>query len=363
VASSSRLARSKRAKPRRRMKKRQSWSRRRQFNWGGWGEQYGTADAQSDKELTIQTSSEQGETSVVHHQLQDRWGVRLHASEMLRLPYESYKQAAESYARSYCRLRGAPDLPGLLLPTHLSVCAVATFHTHDAAAERLIALLNALAFAEIVCIVSGDNEALLQKLRRSASTTIIYVEEKLTPAGARKLGARVGNAEVLLFLDDRVELEPAQLLAFLRAIEEGADIAICDTKPKARPIAGWNIAEVTRGFLNLCMGHKDLDSGSMQNVPHAITKRACQSIGMANLGNPAMFQTLAVMKGLELRRVDIMPSTSIAGSSLGTDLAAHVQGHLDAMRILVQQRGPRLHYPDDRRSRSIAGEEASDADD
>jgi hypothetical protein len=283
--------------------------------------------------------------------LRERWRVRMQSADLRKLPAHLYKAAAVRYARAYSRSRRMRRSGGLLLPSRRTVCAVMSCQSGDSAAIKQLRVLKKLALGDTVCVMSGMNETLLNDIRSASQATILYLPEEFDPEICRALAAKLAIGEAVLFLDDRTVTKEDQLLSFIREIERGTDVALNNNSPYMPEFAKRGAVSISRQFLNHCLKRTDLKANSLQILPHAMTRAACDTIGYLNLAVPPMAQVLAVLHGLKLRTaVSVKPARRAVSRNENTQLSDHVE----AIKLLIDRQGERLHFYDNRRKRNIA---------
>jgi len=337
-------------------------SRRLRLKWSRWGTKAGGKDAASSGVATAPEVPDHGAAAI--EQLRAHWRERLRNAKLLRLSPSLYRIAADGYARAYFKRRNMRGNIGVLLPSRRTVCAVLSLKLNASGGKlpKLLDMLSKLAFDDAVCLLTDTSERQLQAVRAASKATILYCGEDLDPDAGRALAAKLAVGDVVLFLDDQTEPSEEQLLAFVREIEKGADIAISDASPYMLEFARREPVSMVRQFLNFVMDRADLAANSLQMLPHAITRSACETIGYANLAVPPKAQAIAMLNGLSMRvAAAVVPRRrSVRQSAMSRK---QLSDHLEAIRLLFGHRGMRLHYADKRRKRHIAEKEDPLADD
>lgn len=162
------------------------------------------------------------------------------------------------------------------------------------------------------------------------------------------------GADVLLFLDADFAVRATDLAPFVRAVADGTDVAL---NRLGGILAGWPgdaPASVVRRALNVFLGRPDLGPDSMVVVPHALSRRAVETLGPASLAVPPVAQARAVMAGLTVRAVHMVnvigpnrPSPERPRSRARQEMVDLIVGdHVEAVAEIVARRGARGGFSD-----------------
>jgi len=174
----------------------------------------------------------------------------------------------------------------------------------------------------------------------------------------RSVGARYASGDIMLFIDGDMVLPAAKLMPFLRAVEEGKDIALNQyngpvRKQKVHPVV------LAKHALNAALGRPDLKGASMTTVPHAMSRKALTVIGAASLAVPPKAQTIAIQNRLMVEAVHFIQVGAInpirrRGRKGGDPLGKLIIGdHLEAIGWLTQATNERGCHSDLSRKRSM----------
>jgi hypothetical protein len=106
--------------------------------------------------------------------------------------------------------------------------------------------------------------------------------------------------------------------------------------------------DVTRSkmFLNLALGRADLGASSMTAVPHALSRRALETIGFRELMVPPKAQALSILGKLRVEKagtVDVIKHNRLRQSNTGTGNAVEqlITGdHAEALQEVLTRRDP-----------------------
>lgn len=227
---------------------------------------------------------------------------------------------------------------------------------------RVLRQVSRLKPFEIIVVLNGCQDRSFERARLCEKAVVVHCPE---PAGhdvGRALGAKLSRGDILLFLDGDMVI-PASLLApFPAAIERGIDVALNDIDPLLPIFTFWD--EVTRCklYLNSLLQRTDLGTASMTAVPHALSRRAVETIGCQHLMVPPKAQAAAIMAKLRVEKaatVDVIKKNRQrkANTGEGNTMARLISGdHAEAFQEVLARRGSDLHdiKNADRNRREIA---------
>ncbi|MDF2715177.1 MAG: glycosyl transferase family 2, partial [Paenibacillus sp.] len=152
---------------------------------------------------------------------------------------------------------------------------------------------------------------------------------------------------------------------YIHAVERGADVALNDITPYIDVFAGRDPVTIVKEMLNRSLGREDLHANSLTAVPHALSRKAIDTIGCANLMVPPKAQALAVRNGLRIETamsVDVISKNRVRDKNSGRDNpVSHliIGDHLEALELLMRTDGARLHSADHIRNRKVLGRATS----
>ncbi|MFC3800545.1 glycosyltransferase family 2 protein [Cohnella sp. GCM10012308] len=154
---------------------------------------------------------------------------------------------------------------------------------------------------EVIAVLNGSTDGSLAIAKASGAHVLVF-DRPLGHDVGRAVGAREASGDTLLFIDADMVIPAARLRAFIKAIEQGTDIALNDySGPRKRPVV-HNVI-LAKHALNALLGRPDLEGASMTAVPHAISRRALVAIGTEALAVPPLAMTKALHAGMNVRRV------------------------------------------------------------
>lgn len=156
-------------------------------------------------------------------------------------------------------------------------------------------------FTEVIVVVNGSTDGSLGIAKRSRAKVLVY-DKPLGHDIGRSIGAREARSPHILFIDADMVIPAVKLRKFVQAIEQGVDVALNDySGPVDKEVVhGVVLAKHT---LNTLLGRSDLEGSSMTAIPHAVSRRALSVIGASALCVPPLAHTMAIRKGLVVKKV------------------------------------------------------------
>ncbi|MNM99810.1 hypothetical protein D3C81_1123800 [compost metagenome] len=155
---------------------------------------------------------------------------------------------------------------------------------------------------------------------------------------------------MLLFIDADMVIPAKHLRPYVNAVLSGVDVALNGytgpaNKRKSHPVV------IAKYMLNAWMLRPDLQGTSMTAIPHALSRRALDVIGVESLEIPPLAQAKAVVWGLNVQAVHTVPVGRLNPIRRKTGdedvLTSLVAGdHLEALHWLIQHRGARGGFDD-----------------
>ncbi|MCC3377313.1 glycosyltransferase [Cohnella sp. REN36] len=153
---------------------------------------------------------------------------------------------------------------------------------------------------EVIAVVNGSTDGSLAIARRSGARVLVF-DQPLGHDVGRSIGAREASGSILLFVDADMVIPAAELRGFTDAVERGVDVALNDYSGPTRRASVHSVV-LAKHALNALLGRPDLAGASMTAVPHAMSRRALETIGAAALSVPPLAHTMAIRAGLAVRR-------------------------------------------------------------
>ncbi|MDT9723457.1 glycosyltransferase [Xylanibacillus composti] len=208
---------------------------------------------------------------------------------------------------------------------------------------------------EIIVVANGSTDG-TARIARAAGARVLVYPKPLGHDVGRSIGAKAAKGDILLFLDGDIPIASADLIPFIKAVEDGVDVAL---NRYAGPVHRTQVHSVilAKHALNIAMGRSDLRGVSMTTVPHALSRSALRTIGADILSVPPCAQVRAVANGLKVEAVHHVNVGSTNPRKRkrvnGKDpLEFLILGdHAEAIHKLLTMKGPRANRIDKIRRR------------
>lgn len=212
---------------------------------------------------------------------------------------------------------------------------------------------------EVIVIVNGSTDATAELARAAGARVAVYAEPLGHDAG-RRAGAEMAGGDILLFTDGDLVLAASDLLPYVRAVEQGADIALNRYSGPGNTVRPHPVV-LSKYGLNMLLQRPDLEGCSMTAVPHAISRKALQMLGAGLLARPPLAHARAVVEGLRMEaphRVEVGKLNAPRRKREGEDPLTRliVEDHLEAVSYVLRARGARAGYTDGTRRRGMVRE-------
>ncbi|NMD70479.1 glycosyltransferase [Bacillus sp. DNRA2] len=212
--------------------------------------------------------------------------------------------------------------------------------------------------SEIIVVVNGttDNTAALAK---ACGATTVEIESRLGNDVGRSIGAMLATGDIILFIDGDFPIPAKDLFPYAKAISNGIDLTLNNLDYYLDLRFPLNIVTALKYAVNLAYDHKDLGIGSMVAVPHALSRKALNRIGVECLLSPVVAQgkimlnnTLKI-KNIHLVEVDklnkIRPSEHFSKSGFPKAVERIIGDHIEGLSYLFMQTSERGLFAEDQR--------------
>lgn len=263
--------------------------------------------------------------------------------------YKAIRKLGDAYMSGFTS--AYPDeIPSyVLLPSRRRLAVVLSAYNEHEEIGAVLAQLDRLTVDEVFVIENGSTDLTYEALHSaSADITIVHYPQRLGYDIGRAVGTKLAQADALLFTDSDIAISAEQLGAFLWAIEQGTDVALNDLRPLMGKFHEQDRVSHCKTWLNTVLGREDLEMNSMTAIPHALSRRAIDTIGVEHLCTPPRAQAIALMQGLHVQSVevvDVISNNRLRATNVGTDnpVAELILGdHVEAIQAIWEHRGERL---------------------
>jgi glycosyltransferase involved in cell wall biosynthesis len=214
---------------------------------------------------------------------------------------------------------------------------------------------------EVIVVVNGSTDQTAETARR-LQARVYELSDPLGHDAGRAFGARQARGRAILFLDADFAVAAAELRPFVRAVlQDGVDLALNSYPRGVHPHSFSTL--ISKHMLNSLLRRPDLLASSMTAVPHALSRKALQTISADDLRNPPLAQAKLLQAGCKAARVQYVPVSRLnplRHKKLRHFLTELILGdHLEAVQFLLQQSGRRGGYTDLGRNRELLQREPS----
>ncbi len=251
--------------------------------------------------------------------------------------------------------------PYVLLPLRGSAAAVVTVRNEEAAIRQVLRELALLPLDDAIVVINGSSDHSFKYAREFEGVTIVHEPSALGLDVGRALGAKMTDADIVLFMDGDFPVPAPELAAFLYAVDQGVDVALNDVMPYLSSFAHWDAVSRVKQFLNSALGREDLGANSLTCIPHALSRKAIQTIGVQTLAVPPKAQAAALnarLMAVAVASINVFAKNRRRKQNTGADnpVARLILGdHIEALHSLQYSGGSRLAYADRIRRRNLAG--------
>ncbi|MBD2860859.1 glycosyltransferase family 2 protein [Paenibacillus oceani] len=211
---------------------------------------------------------------------------------------------------------------------------------------------------EVIVVANGTTDGTRQ-LAESLGARVITYPEALGHDVGRSIGAKEAKGKIVLFTDGDIVIPAKDLMPLIKAVENGVDIAL---NSYMGPTGKRNVHGVVlaKHAMNIALSRPDLRGASMTTIPHALSRRALETIGFEELAVPPKAQAVGICRGLDVRAVhyiDVGRPNPIRRrrQKTGSDPLEQliIGDHLEAMDWYIRSTNERGNLPDLMRVREI----------
>lgn len=294
--------------------------------------------------------------------MNNRWNHWFNIHQYNKLPWRRYIELCQSFFSGVSSESKIAAEDYLLLPTDKTVSVVVNAMNEEHTIAMVLKQLKRLPFHEVIIVINGTHDATYEIVRNNSKAIVLHFNEPLGHDVGRALGAKISRSDILLFLDGDIPINAEQLLPFIGAVDSGLDVALNRITPYLQNFSKRDGVTIVKQLLNRVLGRADLGADSLTAIPHALSRKAIETIGHVNLVVPPKAQAIAIKKGLSVGApagVNVVTNNRLRKTNIGvqnpvSDLI--VGDHIEALHYIAAQEGVRMAYPDEIRKRSYLTE-------
>ena len=154
---------------------------------------------------------------------------------------------------------------------------------------------------EVIAVINGSKDG-TAGIAAKAGARLVVLGEALGHDVGRSVGAHHAKGEVLLFTDADIIIPSRKLRTLVDAVQGGCDVALNGYEGPKFSAAVHSVV-LAKHALNIALGRGDLGGASLTTIPHAMNRKALETIGAGELCVPPKAHALAVLAGLRIRTV------------------------------------------------------------
>ncbi|CAM4340022.1 glycosyltransferase family A protein [Paenibacillus xylanexedens] len=264
-----------------------------------------------------------------------------HAANVAELSnFELALNAGKAFMQGYAHASGH-SFQIVPLPLRHSAAAIVCACNEEHTLGQVLLQLKRLPLTDIIVVLNGTTDDSLKQVLTQPGLTVVYEPDRAGHDVGRALGAKMTDAETVLFVDGDMVVSAEQLAPYLYAVDRGQDVALNNLTSLLPAFAGQDEVSRIKAYLNRTLGRADLGSNSMTAVPHALSRRMIQTVKPASLAVPPKAQSLAIQHGMNVSapsQVDVIRSNRLrpGNTGSGNDVARLIIGdHLEALATLL----------------------------
>lgn len=254
------------------------------------------------------------------------------------------KKISAAYVQGYNKGANAAE-KGMPLLLRGSAAAVVCASSEEDSLDGMLNELERLPLKEIILVLNGSRDNSYAISRKHPLVTAVYFPELLGHDVGRSVGARLTDADIVLFCDGDMVVPAEELAPFIYAVDGGCDAALNDLSGFLPPFVHQDEVTHCKSFVNRALGRGDLGASSLTAVPHALSSRLIREIDAKHLSVPPKAQALAILKGYRVEAVhavDVVKGNRRreGNTGKGNDVAGLIIGdHAEAMEECFRLRG------------------------
>ncbi|WP_440112358.1 glycosyltransferase family A protein [Paenibacillus sp. QZ-Y1] len=258
--------------------------------------------------------------------------------------YSAVMQAGKAFMQGYAQSAGRSLH---IVPLHLnrSAAAVVCACNEEQTLGQVLVQLKRLPLTDIVVVLNGTTDNSLTQVLEQSDITLVYEPDRAGHDVGRALGAKMTQAETILFVDGDMVVSAEKLAPYLYAVDRGDDVALNNLSSLLPPFARQDEVSRIKAYLNRVLGRSDLGSNSLTAVPHALSRNMIQTVKPEALAVPPKAQSLAILRGLRVTapsQVDVIRSNRLRSTNMGrgNEVAGLIIGdHLEAIAAWLDMGG------------------------
>ncbi|WP_206922618.1 glycosyltransferase family 2 protein [Alicyclobacillus suci] len=215
---------------------------------------------------------------------------------------------------------------------------------------------------EVIVVANGCRDG-TARIAKATGARVVRFTHQLGPDVGRAIGIGLARGDIVLVLDADMLIPLAQLEPFVRAVERGVDVAL-NRYPFPHTKQFHHQTAVAKHALNIFANRADLRAASLTAVPHALSRKAIETLGPMAFCVPPVAQARAMCtSGLKVA----LAGRVHVGKLNRVRSALHLKAYrelilgdcLEGMAVIIRERGIRAGFTDLGRRRELGDRLAS----
>lgn len=209
---------------------------------------------------------------------------------------------------------------------------------------------------EVIVVANGTTDGSDAVAERMGAKVIRFAAPLGHDVG-RSIGMKAARGDIILFTDADIVIPAGKLREFVRAVENGADVAL---NSYLGPVHKRRVHSVvlSKHALAAFLGSFAMKGVSLTTIPHAFSRQALDAIGASHLAVPPKALAIAAVRGLTVRPVSYVEvgvnNPHKKRGKRNDPLEKLIVGdHLEAIHWLVAARSTRGGFTDLDRKRDM----------
>ncbi|MFW5433798.1 glycosyltransferase family 2 protein [Paenibacillus apiarius] len=205
---------------------------------------------------------------------------------------------------------------------------------------------------EVIVVCNGTTDG-SDRIAEAFGVRLLRFPAPLGHDVGRTVGAQAAGGDILLFIDGDMIIRASQLQPFIEAVANGIDVALNNYSGPTNKREVHRVV-LAKHALNALLSRPDLKGTSLTAVPHAISRRALDTIGSEALSVPPLAHAMSIQRGLNVKAVHAVDVGKLNPIRIqGSDPLEHMiqYDHMLAVRWIIEQTGARGGHSDLTRQR------------
>lgn len=257
----------------------------------------------------------------------------------------------KSYQNGYAKGRNiSTERLRFPLPLQRRASAVVVACNEEHTLGKVLSELSQLPLTEIVVVLNGCTDHSFEVVRRDSRAIIVHYPQRLGHDVGRGIGSMIASGDIVLFADGDMALSAEEYAPYLYAVDGGTDVVLNNITPHLPKFDRMDGVSRCKWLLNRALGRPDLQASSLTAVPHALSRRAIETVGAQALAVPPKAQTIAILEGLSISApctTDVITRNRLRTRNTGVNnkMAQLILGdHMEALEEAQGRQGPRLFW-------------------